>query len=395
MGRIFVPSGFTGSLPPGLTILLPRAFLSPMQNWPNTRMPTRRNPVLLLTRETKVFDVTRFLFISTNSGEYLARPIEDEFGHIQQLILLGKKRGYLLYDEVNDSLPAELNSSAEIDDLLSILERQGIEIYEDVARADVARAATNASEASEPDQNEELSTEASLDLSSSVDTKSQDPVRIYLREMGSVPLLTREGEVVIAKRMEQGQLVVMKVITRSPIVIKELIAVGDDLREGARSIKEIVQFGDEELTEEKLVKRTKQTLKNISRIAELYETALKQANKLAETPKAKNPSYVRTKWALARTRVKISLAIRDLSLYWPEKDRLIGKLRSTVEHLHIVEREARRLERRVDAARGDVAAEARKELRARRTELEEIEESSEVGLSSLKRTLTLIQRGEA
>jgi RNA polymerase primary sigma factor len=223
------------------------------------------------------------LFIPTSSGEYLARPIEDEFGHVQQLILLGKERGYLLYDEVNDSLPAEVNSSAGTDDLLSILERQGIEVYEDVASADVARASTNATEGPEPDLKEELTTEASLDLSSGVDTKSQDPVRIYLREMGSVPLLTREGEVVIAKRIEQGQLVVMKVITRSPIVIKELIAVGDDLREGARSIKEIVQFDDEEVTEEKLAKRTYRALKDIDRIAKLYETALKQAEKLAET----------------------------------------------------------------------------------------------------------------
>ena len=325
----------------------------------------------------------------------MARPIEDEFSHVQQLILLGKERGYLLYDEVNDGLPAEVNSSAEIDDLLSILERQGIEVYEDVASADAARAATNATEGPEPDLKEELATEASLDLSSGVDTKSQDPVRIYLREMGSVPLLTREGEVVIAKRIEQGQLVVMKVITRSPIVIKELIAVGDDLREGARSIKEIVQFDDEEVTEEKLAKRTYRALKDIDRIAKLYETALKQAEKLAETPKLRKRPYVRAKWALARTRIQISLAIRDISLHWREKKRLTGKLRSAVEHLQNVEREAHRLERRVDAALGDVAAKARIELRARRAELKEIEESSEVGLNSLKRALTLIQRGEA
>jgi len=325
----------------------------------------------------------------------LARRIEDEFGHVQQLILLGKERGYLLYDEVNESLPAEVNSSQEIDDLLALLERQGIEIYEDLATANAARAAASAAEGPEPDLKEELASEASLDLSFCVDTKSQDPVRVYLREMGSVSLLTREGEVVIAKRIEYGQLAVMKAITRSPIVIKELIAVGDDLRKGARSIKEIVQFDDEELTEAKIANKTKQTLKCIDRIAELYETALKQAEKLAETTKSRKPSYVRAKWALARTRIQISLAIRDICLHWLEKKRLIGKLRSTVERLHIIEREARRLERRVDAALGDVAAEARKELRARRVELKEIEESSEVGLGSLKRTLTLIQRGEA
>ena len=322
----------------------------------------------------------------------MARQIENELGHVQQLILVGKERGYLLYDEVNESLPAEVTSPEEIDDLLSILERQGIEIYEDLTTANAARAAATAVEGPETD----LLAEASLDLSLGVDNKSQDPVRVYLREMGSVPLLTREGEVVIAKRIERGQLVVMKAITRSPIVIKELMAVGEDLRSGARPIKEIVQFDDEELTEAKLANKTKQTLKYIERIAELHQTALKQAAKLAEIPKlTKKPSYVRAKWALARTRIEISLAFRDIRLHWREKQRLIGKLRSTVEHLHVTERKAHRLERRLDAALGEVAAEARRELRVRRAELKEIEESSEVGLTSLKRTLTLIQRGEA
>ena len=310
-------------------------------------------------------------------------------------MLIGKERGYLLYDEINDSLPADVHSSQEIDDLLSTLERQGIEIYEDLATANATRAAANATEGPEADPKEELAAEAGLDLSFRVAPNSQDPVRIYLREMGSVPLLTRESEVVIAKRIERGQLVVMKAITRSPIVIKKIIAVGEGLRKGVRSIKEIVQFDDEELTEEKIANKTKQTLRQIEKIAELYKTALKQAEKLTKTPKSKRQSYLRVKWAVARTRIQISLAIRDISFHWLEKKRLIDKMRSAVERLHAIEREARRLERRVDTALGDVAAEARKELRARRADLKEIEQSSEVGLTSLKRTLTLIQRGEA
>jgi RNA polymerase primary sigma factor len=325
----------------------------------------------------------------------VARPIEDEFGHVQQLILLGKERGYLLYDEVNDSLPAEVHSSAEIDELLSILERQGIEVYEDLATANVARAAASVPEGPELDLKEQLASETSLDLSSGIDTTSQDPVRVYLREMGSVPLLTREGEVAIAKRMERGQLVVTKAITRSPIVIKELIVVGDELRAGKRPIKEIIQFTEEELTEAKIATKTRQTLKHIERVAELYDTALKYAERVAAIPKAKKQSHVRAKWALARTRIQISLAIRDLPLHWRERLRLVGKLRSTVERLYVIEREAHRLERRVNAALGDVAAGARKELRASRAELTEIEESSQTGLSGLKRTLTLIQQGEA
>src|SRR3989440_4927231 len=309
---------------------------------------------------------------------------------------MGKERGYLLYDEVNDILPAEVHSSEEIDDLLSTFERYGIDIYEDVSTAKAARAAAEAPESGEAEPKEEPAAEESdLDLTPGALEKTNDPVRMYLREMGTVPLLTREGEVAIAKRIERGQLVVMKSITRSPIVIKELIAVGDDLRKGARSIKEIVQFDDEELTEEKIANKTKQTLKHIEKIAKLYDTALKQAVKLDKTLKSKKKPYVRAKWAVARTRVGISLEIRDLDFNPFEKKRLIDKMRGTVERLQSLEREAGRLERRVDMAKGDVAADARKELRTRRSELKDIEDASEVGLTELKRTLTFIHRGEA
>ena len=326
--------------------------------------------------------------------------LEEKYDAVKQLIAVGKERGYLLYDEVNDSLPAEVHSSEEIDDLLTTFERNGIEIYEDQASAKAARAVEVSSESGDRDavvKDEAHSDEggSDLDLTPGSLEKTNDPVRMYLREMGTVPLLTREGEVTIAKRIERGQLVVMKSITRSPIVIKELIAVGEDLRKGARSIKEIVQFDDEELTEEKIANKTKQTLKYIDKIAKLYDLALKQAEKLGATPKAKKRPYIKAKWAVSRTRVEISLEIRGIDFNPFEKKRLIDKMRGTVERLQSLEREAGRLERRVDAAKGDVAAEARKELRTRRTELKDIEEASEVGLTELKRTLTFIHRGEA
>jgi RNA polymerase primary sigma factor len=324
--------------------------------------------------------------------------LEEKYDAVRQLIAIGKERGYLLYDEVNDSLPAEVHSSEEIDDLLTTFERNGIEIYEDQASAKAARAVEVSAEGGDHEGvvKEDLHEgETDLDLTPGSLEKTNDPVRMYLREMGTVPLLTREGEVTIAKRIERGQLVVMKSITRSPIVIKELIAVGEDLRKGVRSIKEIVQFDDEELTEEKIANKTKQTLKYIDKIAKLYELALKQAVKLGKTLKSKKRPYIRAKWAVARTRVEISLAIRAIDFNPFEKKRLVDKMRGTVERLQSLEREAGRLERRVDVAKGDVAAEARKELRTRRTELKDIEEASEVGLTELKRTLTIIHRGEA
>ena len=332
-----------------------------------------------------------------------ASGLEEKYDAVKQLIAVGKERGYLLYDEVNDSLPAEVHSSEEIDDLLTTFERNGIEIYEDAASAKAARAVEVSVERGERDgavkddahAEEGGGSGSDLDLTPGSLEKTNDPVRMYLREMGTVPLLTREGEVTIAKRIERGQLVVMKAITRSPIVIKELIAVGDDLRKGARSIKEIVQFDDEELTEEKIANKTKQTLKYIEKIAKLYDTALKQAVKLDKTPKAKKKPYIHAKWDVARTRIQISVEIRDIDFNPFEKKRLIDKMRGTVERLQSLEREAGRLERRADVSKGDNATEARRELRTRRSELKDIEEASEVGLTELKRTLTIIHRGEA
>src|SRR6266849_4981052 len=138
--------------------------------------------------------------------------------------------------------------------------------------------------------------EAELDLSLGTQGKTDDPVRLYLREMGTVPLLTREGEVALAKRIERGQLLVLKTISRSPIIIKELLASEKELREGTRSIKEIVQFDEEELTEKKLENRTRQTLKILDKIAALYDFALKQAARLDRIPKSKKRSYLHARY---------------------------------------------------------------------------------------------------
>jgi len=326
----------------------------------------------------------------------LALALEEKYDQVRQLINMGKERGYLLYDEVNDILPAEVHSSEEIDDLLSTFERYGIDIYEDVAAAKAARAALEAAEPIDGEAKEEApgTEEVELDLTPGLLEKTNDPVRMYLREMGTVPLLTREGEVAIAKRIERGQLLVLKTITRSPIVVKELIAIAEDLRNGARSIKEIVQFDDEELTEEKIENKTRQTLKILDKIASLYDLALKQAVKLERIPRAKKRSYLHARYGISRTRIEMSQLARSIEFNPFERKRLIDKMRHTVERLQSLEREAGKLERRADVSKGDTAAEARRELRTRRTELKEISDASEVGLTELKRTLQIIVRGE-
>jgi RNA polymerase primary sigma factor len=322
--------------------------------------------------------------------------IEEKYDQVRQLINMGKERGYLLYDEVHDILPVDVHSSEEIDDLLSTIERYGINIYEDVSSARASRAAAEAAEISNTEPKEEVTPEEiEPDLAPGTLEKTNDPVRMYLREMGTVPLLTREGEVAIAKRLERGQRLVLKTISRSPIVLKEMLAIGEELSKDTQSIKKIIQLDDEELSEEKTENKAKQILRIIGKIEMLYEVALKQAAKLGRTPRSKKRAYLRARFQLGRTRVQMSQLMRSINFKWLEKKRQIDKVRHTVERVHVVERVADRLDRRADAAKGETAAEARKELRSRRSELNEIEESSEVGLADLKRTLTLILRGEA
>jgi RNA polymerase primary sigma factor len=320
--------------------------------------------------------------------------LEEKYDQVRQLIAMGKERGYLLYDEVNDILPAEVHSSEEIDDLLSTFERYGIDVYEDLSTAKAALAAADSAEPVEVEKDApEVETE--LDLTPGTLEKTNDPVRMYLREMGTVPLLTREGEVAIAKRIERGQLLVLKTITRAPLILKELMQVGEDLRNGSRSIKEIVQFDDEELTEEKIEHKTKETLKQIDKVAKLYLLAIKQAQKLEKVPRSKKRPYLHARYAVARTRVEMSKRFRELDFNPLEKKRLIDKIRQTVERVHFLEREEVKLERRVEASKADVQAEARKDLKSRRQELSEIEIASEVSPTELKRALQVILRGEA
>jgi RNA polymerase primary sigma factor len=318
--------------------------------------------------------------------------IEEKYDQVRQLINMGKERGYLLYDEVNDLLPAEIHSSEEIDDLLSTFERYGIDVYEDLSSAKAALAA-DSGEVAEVKE-EAPSDDAELDLTPGSLEKTNDPVRMYLREMGTVPLLTREGEVAIAKRIERGQLLVLKTISRSPLILKELLGVGEDLRRGSRSIKEIVQFDDEELTEEKIEAKTRETLKAIDKIGKLYLLSVKQGEKLDNTARSNKRVYLRARYALGRTRVEMSVRVRDIDFNPFEKKRLIDKMRQSVERVQSLEREIVKLDRRVEASKGDVLAEARKELKARRQELREIEVVAEANPSELKRMLQVIVRGE-
>jgi len=326
----------------------------------------------------------------------LTKVIEETHDQVRQLINMGKERGYLLCDEVNDALPAGVYSPEEIEDLLATLERAGVGVFDDAFSAQSARASAEAAEVAEKAPKEDATTqEVALDLSPGATVKTEDPVRLYLREMGAVPLLSREGEVGIAKRIERGQRLVLKTISRSPIVLKEMLAVGEELRKGTRPIKEIVQFDQEELTEADIQGKTRNTLRTINKIAKLYDLELKRAVRIERMPRSNKRVYLRALRRRARTRIEMSLLVRSIKFHPHERKRLVETMRRAVERLYVLEREAGKFERRAVASQDGTAAEARRELRERRSELRDIAGDNEGGLASLKRSLTVIQRGEA
>src|SRR5207244_6630004 len=176
--------------------------------------------------------------------------------------------------------------------------------------------------------------------------------RMYLREMGTVPLLTREGEVEIAKRIERGQNRVLKALSRSPIVIRELLAMGEDLKKGVRSIKEVVTFDEEEITEEILDNRLKEFTGKIDELAKHYKKANQVAEKFADVSQKKRPKdFRRYRMHLARAIVQVSLAVRNLGFTNTERKRLIERVTKTVDSMRSLDRQVQNLERKADATR--------------------------------------------
>ena len=221
-------------------------------------------------------------------------------------------------------------------------------------------------------------------------------MRIYLREMGAVPLLTREGEVDIAKRIERGQLRVLKALSRSPIVIRQILAIGEDLKRGVRSIKEIVVFDEEEITEEILQNRVKDITRRIDELQKHYKRASQLAGRLSTIPaKKKAREYRRCRCRLGREIVRISLIIRNLGFTNFERKRLIDRVNKTMDIMRSLDRQVSNLEKKIESTRSEeLKKDYRKTQRQHRADLERLESDAGVSFQELHRTQREIIQGE-
>jgi RNA polymerase primary sigma factor len=262
--------------------------------------------------------------------------IEEKYDEIKHLITIGKEKGYLLYEEVNELLPADITSSEELDDLFSTFGSAGIEVVDsEKAYRDEHRQGEGAEE------NE-------LDLTPGALDKTNDPVRMYLREMGTVPLLTREGEVAIAKRIEQGKLAVIKSISRTPKVTHEVIEMGEQLKRGERTVRELVVFNEEEITDEKIAAKQRELLKQIDKVRVQLDVVSKLEQKLDTIAKAEKKKYRKARWKVLRARVELSRLIRKVEFTEMVKRRLIDGMKSSVEDIQARQREIRLIDQRLE-----------------------------------------------
>ena len=223
---------------------------------------------------------------------------------------------------------------------------------------------------------------------------------MYLREMGTVPLLTREGEVEIAKRIERGKLAAIKVISRTPTVARIVTGLGQQLRSGERTIRGLVVFKEEELTDERIADRGRQVLRQIDAVQKARQILQRKAVKLATIAKRDKRRYRRYRWRAMRARVEVSRLIRRIEFTEPVKRRLIEVVKQAVEGVQQVQRDIETSDRQIKSRlkRRRLKEEDRRRLTRRLRELRadlknrvtELEDPPAV----LARTLETIHRGE-
>jgi RNA polymerase primary sigma factor len=318
--------------------------------------------------------------------------IEERYDEVKALITLGKEKGYLLYDEVNDMLPSEVSTSEELDELFDAFGNAGIDIVESEDKYKELKAAGLAGMGKQG--------EVELDLTPGAIEKTNDPVRMYLREMGTVPLLTREGEVEIAKRIESGKNMSTRAITRTLVVAKEVIELREALKRNEVNLRDVLVFNEEEFTEQKIENHRKKVVAAIDEVEKAYK-AYKSYEKRFVKVKKRSRGYIKSKWKLARLRVALANLIQEIDFtetYW---SRMRERIRDGVERFQGFERKINRLESKGESVKGRGKAKDeergryRTEARKMKSDLRALQDEFEASSEELKHALVKIREGEA
>jgi len=321
--------------------------------------------------------------------------INDKYSdEVEKLLEVGKEKEYLTYDDINRLLPPDMNSADEIEAILDVIGAEGISISDSDEKF-IETAASAMVTNGDGKIDDALDEEMDVDLTAGTLDKTNDPVRLYLREMAVVPLLTRDGEVSIARRIERGRQRVLKAISRSPICIEEMLQIGERLRSGELHIREVVTFSEQEpITEERIETYQLLTLESLSELKKSYARMLKQQVHLIEEPK-KSPRLPRLRRKLAVARVQLSRQARVLDLVLQQQNHFAGLIFEGVhdarEARAAIEKARRALEKR---KWNEDERELRRNLRDAERQLSDLETRWHASALELDRSLGAIAIGE-
>jgi len=317
----------------------------------------------------------------------------DEKYHddLERLLEVGKEKEYLTYDDINRLLPADMTSAEEIEALFDMLGSEGISISDtDEKFIEVAAEVLDGGEGKLDDKLDEID----IDLSPSSADKTNDPVRLYLREMSIVPLLTREGEVEIARRIESGRLRVLKAISRSPVCIKEILRIGERLQRGEMHIREIVAFSEQENVTEDPVEEDLQTMiAAIATIKKSFDKTLKLHNKLREEHK-RSTKLPLMRRKLAQSRIELSRQARSLDFLLQQPERFIQIIDECVDQARAARVAVDKAKRALDRKRwNEDERELKRNLREAERRLSELEEGWHTSALEIERSIAAIWKG--
>jgi RNA polymerase primary sigma factor len=266
--------------------------------------------------------------------------VGSEMEELKRLIMIGKEKGYLTYDELNSALPPELVSSDQIDDMMMIFDEMDIQIVEGVEMVKSSKKPQIKQEA------EDKETEPTVEAEP--ETRVTDPVKMYLREMGLVSLLTREGEVEIAKRIEAGEQRIIASILETPIGVEEILKLGEKLRNDEMRLKELVKDADEE--EDQFVENEQRKAHVLDIIEQVQQLDVQNQN-LQKRIKAASTAATRKKHRdkIKTNKDKIAELFTELRLDKRQTDVMIQRLRDAYREINRCQEVIDRCMRRTDS----------------------------------------------
>jgi RNA polymerase primary sigma factor len=244
---------------------------------------------------------------------------------VQQLIDMGKEKGYLTYDEVNDFLPDSIVSSDQLDDVMSLFGEMDIEVVDSEQKVPLRQSHQN-----EEDQSEE-SSEEETEYEAGTLGRTSDPVRMYLREMGQVSLLTREGEVEIAKRIEEGEGQVARVIMRTPIAFREVIRLGEKLARGHIGVAEITKDYEEEEGDAVEEQQRQRILGLVEKIRSQDEQLMELRQQITTCGERQKRNELREQ--LRELKVALGEVTREIRLKDFQVDKIVDRLKEMAQQV--------------------------------------------------------------